>query len=89
MAYRRKTLFRKKNHKKSNKTHLNKYHRSRKKKTYKKSQKKNRHMRGGYKDTLSNYPYSLGYSTGGIISPNDIALANPAPYTAYAKCGGV
>ena len=46
-------------------------------------------MYGGSGVTLSNQPYSLGYSTGGNVTPNTLALANPAPYTAYAKCGGV
>ena len=44
-------------------------------------------MRGGYSQFLNNTPYSGSYSNVGVhISPSDLALANPAPYTRYISC---
>ena len=83
MPYRKRNRSSKRHHRR----HSKKYSRSRK--TYKKSKRVKRRMYGGSGVTLSNQPYSLGYSTGGNVTPNTLALANPAPYTAYAKCGGV
>lgn len=58
------------------------------KKTCKKSCNKNRRhrMKGGYSQFLSNVPYSASYSTGGVISPSDLALANPVPHQRFINC---
>jgi len=41
--------------------------------------RRNRRQRGGYAQYQNNMPVSNSYSIGGILSPNDSALANPAP----------
>jgi hypothetical protein len=38
-----------------------------------------RHQRGGYSQFQNNQPFYNSYSTGGILSPKDSALANPVP----------
>ena len=43
-------------------------------------------MKGGYSQFLSNVPYSASYSTGGVISPSDLALANPVPHQRFVNC---
>ena len=43
-------------------------------------------MKGGYSQFLSNVPYSASYSTGGVISPSDLALANPVPHQRFINC---
>jgi len=45
-------------------------------------------MKGGYSQFLSNVPYSASYSTGGHISPSDLALANPVPHQRFVNCPG-
>jgi len=37
-------------------------------------------QKGGYGQYLNNTTMSTSYSTGGILSPNNLALANPVPY---------
>lgn len=49
--------------------------------------KSRRHrMKGGYSQFLSNVPYSASYSTGGVISPSNLALANPVPHQRFINC---
>jgi len=45
-------------------------------------------MKGGYSQFMSNIPYSASYSTGGNISPSDLALANPVPHQRFINCPG-
>ena len=45
-------------------------------------------MKGGYSQFMSNVPYSASYSTGGHISPSDLALANPVPHQRFVNCPG-
>ena len=39
-----------------------------------------RRQRGGYSQYQNNLPMTPTYSTGGILSANDLGLANPVPY---------
>lgn len=39
-----------------------------------------RGQRGGYGQYMNNTALSTGYSTGGVLSPNNLGLANPVPY---------
>lgn len=45
-----------------------------------------RTQRGGYKQFMSNEPKSYFYSRGGVLSPEELGLANPAPHQIYNKC---
>ena len=64
---------------------LKKYY-SRKKK---RKNKRKKSMKGGKSQFLSNIPYSASYSTAGVnISPSELALANPPPYTRFINCPG-
>ena len=47
--------------------------------------KKSRTQRGGYGQYQNNTPISVSYSTGGVLSPNNLALANPVPYQALSN----
>lgn len=58
---------------------------------YKKSKKtmrrkSSKRQRGGYSQYMSNVPYTPSYSTGGLLSPNLSALANPVPYQPTNNC---
>ncbi len=62
-----------------------------KSKRHKRSSKKRmtRKYRGGqagYTQFLNNVPYTPSYSTGGILSANQSALANPVPYQPMNNC---
>ena len=59
-------------------------------KTMRKSRRhRSRKMRGGYYQQYgSNIPNTPSYSTGGIISANESALANPVPYKVLGTCEG-
>jgi uncharacterized protein Veg len=46
-----------------------------------KTQKRKQH--GGYSQYQNNQPFSMGYSTGGVLSSSESALANPVPFKAY------
>jgi hypothetical protein len=48
--------------------------------------RRNRTMKGGYSQFLSNVPYTPSYSTGGILAPTLNALANPVPYKIMDTC---
>ena len=54
----------------------------------KKKRSRRHRMKGGYSQFMSNVPYSASYSTGGHISPSDLALANPAPHQRFINCPG-
>lgn len=54
------------------------------KKTNKKTTKKR--QRGGYSQFLSNQPFSLSYSTGGMLGSSESALANPVPFNPMNTC---
>ena len=48
---------------------------------------KKHHMKGGYCQYMSNVPVGFGYKTGDVaLSPNQSALANPAPISPYSSC---
>lgn len=73
----------------------NLYRRKNRKNTRSKSKKyrNKRRMRGGSatgtigcQQYMSNVPVSQGYSTGGSINKNEIALANPVPHKKYNNC---
>jgi hypothetical protein len=67
---------------------------------YKKSMKKRQHkhtkscrhsykkksLTGGYSQFQNNLPYTNTYSTGGILSSSQSALANPVPYQVLSNC---
>ena len=78
---RRRTYKKRRNSRKS----LKKRMKSRRRKS--KRSRKHR-MKGGYSQFMSNIPYSASYSTGGNISPSDLALANPAPHQRFVNCPG-
>ena len=40
-------------------------------------------MKGGYSQYQNNQPFSMGYSLGGILGPNESALATPPPMQSY------
>ena len=60
----------------------------RKSKTYSSRRRGRRTLRqrGGYSQFGSNIPNTPSYSTGGIISPSNSALANPVPHTGLSTC---
>ena len=41
---------------------------------------------GSYHQYQSNVPVTLGYSTGGVLSANELGLANPVPFTRLPNC---
>ena len=43
-------------------------------------------QRGGYNQWMSNIAYTPSYSTGGNLSANESALANPVPYQTTNNC---
>jgi hypothetical protein len=45
--------------------------------------KYSRKYRGGYSQYQNNQPFSMGYSTGGVLSAGNLALANPVPFKPY------
>lgn len=45
-----------------------------------------RKQRGGYAQYQNNLPMTNTYSTGGYLSANNSALANPVPYTRLSNC---
>uniref|UniRef100_A0A6C0B1I9 Uncharacterized protein n=1 Tax=viral metagenome TaxID=1070528 RepID=A0A6C0B1I9_9ZZZZ len=61
---------------------------SMKRQTKRRGHKKTRRQRGGqgYQQYMSNVPYTPSYSTGGPLSPNLSALANPVPYQPTNNC---
>jgi hypothetical protein len=63
-----------------------KYHHKKSKKTVTRRRKGSKRQRGGYSQYMSNIPYTPSYSTGGILSANLSALANPVPYQPTNNC---
>jgi hypothetical protein len=45
----------------------------------KRKSRRNRRQRGGYAQYQNNQPFYNSFSTGGILSPSESALANPVP----------
>ena len=46
----------------------------------KRKTRKTRRQRGGYSQYQNNLPMTPTYSTGGVLSANNLGLANPVPY---------
>jgi hypothetical protein len=44
-------------------------------------------QRGGYSQYQNNLPLTPNYSTGGLLSPSNSALANPVPYKVLSAGG--
>jgi len=63
-----------------------KRHQYKSKKTVSRRRKGSKRQRGGYSQYMSNVPYTPSYSTGGPLSPNLSALANPVPYQPTNNC---
>jgi hypothetical protein len=63
-----------------------KRHHYKSKKTVSRRRKGTKRQRGGYSQYMSNIPYTPSYSTGGVLSPNLSALANPVPYQPTNNC---
>lgn len=62
-------------------------HTNKSKKTKSRKNRTRRVYRGGvYQQYMSNVPYTPAYSTGGILSAANSALANPVPYQPYNNC---
>ena len=45
-----------------------------------------RRQRGGYSQYQNNLPMTNTYSTGGVLSANNLGLANPVPYQVLSNC---
>jgi hypothetical protein len=43
-------------------------------------------QKGGYSQYQNNLPMTPTYSTGGVLSANNLGLANPVPYQALSNC---
>lgn len=56
------------------------------KKTVSRRNRGTKRQRGGYSQYMSNVPYTPSYSTGGHLSANNSALANPVPYQPTNNC---
>jgi hypothetical protein len=63
-----------------------KRHHRKSKKTVSRRRKSTKRQRGGYAQYMSNVPYTPSYSTGGPLSANNSALANPVPYQPTNNC---
>lgn len=61
-----------------------KKHGGKSRKTMKKRFKK---QKGGYSQYQNNLPLTHSYSVGGILSPNNVGLANPPPINVYKGSG--
>jgi hypothetical protein len=48
--------------------------------------KKNAPQTGGYSQYQNNMPMTQTYSTGGVLSADNLGLANPVPYKALSNC---
>lgn len=56
------------------------------KKNVNRKNKRTKKQRGGYSQFMSNIAYTPSYSTGGQLSANESALANPVPYQVTNNC---
>uniref|UniRef100_A0A6C0HQT9 Uncharacterized protein n=1 Tax=viral metagenome TaxID=1070528 RepID=A0A6C0HQT9_9ZZZZ len=63
-----------------------KRHHKKTKKTVSRRHRGTKRQRGGYSQYMSNVPYTPSYSTGGQLSANLSALANPVPYQPTNNC---
>jgi len=63
-----------------------KRHQYKSKKTVSRRRRGTKRQRGGYSQYMSNVPYTPSYSTGGPLSANLSALANPVPYQPTNNC---
>jgi hypothetical protein len=63
-----------------------KRHHHKSKKTVSRKHRSTKRQRGGYSQYMSNVPYTPSYSTGGQLSANNSALANPVPYQPTNNC---
>ena len=81
--YKRKSLKKRKTRKNIKNKKTIKNRKNRKTKIHKKSSHK---QKGGYSQYMSGVANSFGYSTGGVLSNNESALANPTPVTPYSDC---
>lgn len=63
-----------------------KRHHKKSKKTVSRRHRGTKRQRGGYSQYMSNVPYTPSYSTGGQLSANLSALANPVPYQPTNNC---
>ena len=48
--------------------------------------RRRRRQRGGYSQYQNNMPMTTTYSTGGVLSANNLGLANPVPYKVLPNC---
>ena len=77
---------RKRKRNKTKKIKKKKQKKSNSKKKQKKRKTKKR-QKGGSSAFLSNVPYAASYSTGNVhLSPSELGLANPVPYTRFINC---
>ena len=58
----------------------------RSKKSVSQRRKGSKRQRGGYSQYMSNIAYTPSYSTGGNLTANESALANPVPYQPTNNC---
>jgi hypothetical protein len=56
------------------------------KKSVSQRRKGSKRQRGGYSQYMSNIAYTPSYSTGGNLTANESALANPVPYQPTNNC---
>jgi len=56
------------------------------KKSVSRKNRRTKRQRGGYSQYMSNIAYTPSYSTGGPLSANESALANPVPYQPTNNC---
>ena len=59
----------------------------RKSKRRRKLRRKKGQKGGMWSQFLTNRARGLGYSSGGIVNPQNLGLANPPPHFAYKRCG--
>lgn len=56
------------------------------KKSVSRKNRRTKRQRGGYSQYMSNIAYTPSYSTGGNLTSNESALANPVPYQPTNNC---
>lgn len=56
------------------------------KKSVSRKNRRTKRQRGGYSQYMSNIAYTPSYSTGGNLTANESALANPVPYQPTNNC---
>lgn len=61
-------------------------HAKKSKKNVSRRHRTTKRQRGGYSQWMSNIAYTPSYSTGGQLSANESALANPVPFKATNNC---